>query len=137
VQTYLTKDAFSSKPHQILSETSECRFAHSSADFKHDAHSDLVYCVAFDTKTTNGGHSLASSRLFSSTDFFENDKKVEELGHQVRNPTNILAWNKLKVFLQQWYKCRKTDVDCYVGEKFTDLVEHEDPCPCADEDYEW
>ncbi|KAJ7248956.1 hypothetical protein C8J57DRAFT_1475371 [Mycena rebaudengoi] len=117
-ETYLTKDAFSSKPHQILSETSECRFAHSSADFKHDAHSDLVYCVAFDTKTTNGGHSLASSRLFSSTDFFENDKKVEELGHQ------------------QWYKCRKTDVDCYVGEKFTDLVEHEDPCPCTDEDYE-
>ncbi|KAJ7281966.1 vacuolar protein sorting/targeting protein 10 [Mycena rebaudengoi] len=80
-----------SKPRQILSETSECRFAHSSADFKHDAHPDLVYCVAFDTKTTNGGHSLASSRLFSSTDFFEKDKKVEELGIG-KNAKGVIAF---------------------------------------------
>jgi hypothetical protein len=59
------------------------------------------------------------------------------MGHQVRDPANIFTWNKLKAFLQQWYKRRKTDVDCYVGEKFTDPVEHEDPCPCTNEDYEW
>jgi hypothetical protein len=76
----MTKDAFDSTPKLLLSETSRCQFAHSSVDFKHDAHSDLIYCVAFDTKTTNGGHALSSSRLFSSTDFFENDKKVEDLG---------------------------------------------------------
>ncbi|KAJ7019632.1 vacuolar protein sorting/targeting protein 10 [Mycena alexandri] len=79
-ETYYTKDAFSSTPRLLLDETSRCQFAHSSVDFKHEAHSDLVYCVAFDTKTTTGGHVLSSSRLFSSTDFFESDQKVEDLG---------------------------------------------------------
>ncbi|KAJ7089709.1 vacuolar protein sorting/targeting protein 10 [Mycena belliarum] len=79
-ETYVTKDAFSSTPRKMLTETSRCQFAHSSVDFKHDAHLDLIYCVAFDTKTTNGGHSLSSSRLYSSTDFFEQEKQVEDLG---------------------------------------------------------
>ncbi|KAJ6624911.1 Oligoxyloglucan reducing end-specific cellobiohydrolase [Mycena sp. CBHHK59/15] len=90
-ETYLTKDAFSSPSRQILSETSRCQFAHSSKDFKHDAHPDLIYCVAFDTKTTNGGHTLSSSRLFSSTDFFENEKKVEELGIG-KNAKGVIAF---------------------------------------------
>lgn len=38
---------------------------------------------------------------------------------------------------QQWYKRRKPEADCYVGEKFLDPVEHEENCPCTDEDYEW
>ncbi|KAF7289529.1 Sortilin [Mycena chlorophos] len=79
-ETYVTFDAFSSDPKMMLSETSRCQFAHGSKDFKHDAHPDLVYCIAFDTKTTNTGHSLASSRLFSSTDFFASESKVEDLG---------------------------------------------------------
>ncbi|KAF7309568.1 Sortilin [Mycena indigotica] len=79
-ETYITHDAFGSEAKLMLSETSRCQFAHSSADFKHEAHSDLVYCVAFDTKTTNMGHALSSSRLYSSTDFFVKDKKVEDLG---------------------------------------------------------
>lgn len=78
-QTYVTKDAFGFKPELLLTETSRCQFAHSSADFRHEAHEDLIYCVAFDAKTTMGGHALSSSRLFSSTDFFH-EKKVEELG---------------------------------------------------------
>jgi Sortilin, neurotensin receptor 3, C-terminal len=28
-------------------------------------------------------------------------------------------------------------VDCYVGERYKDPVEHEDNCPCTAEDYEW
>ena len=32
---------------------------------------------------------------------------------------------------------RKENVDCYVGEKFTDPVVHEDSCECTDADYEW
>ncbi|KAA1470082.1 Oligoxyloglucan reducing end-specific cellobiohydrolase [Dentipellis sp. KUC8613] len=79
-ETWYTKQAFSDSPKRLLSETSLCQFAHSSKDFKHEAHPDLIYCVGFDTSTSNGRHSLSSSRLFSSTDFFENDNKVEDLG---------------------------------------------------------
>lgn len=39
--------------------------------------------------------------------------------------------------LQQWYKRRKPDADCYVGEKYRDPVTHEDNCQCTDADYEW
>ncbi|KAH9832479.1 Oligoxyloglucan reducing end-specific cellobiohydrolase [Rhodofomes roseus] len=79
-ETYYTLDAFSDTPELLLSETSRCQFAHSSADFKHDAHPDLIYCVAFDTSTSTGMHSLSASRLYSSTNFFEDDIKVEDLG---------------------------------------------------------
>ncbi|KAJ7230698.1 vacuolar protein sorting/targeting protein 10 [Mycena pura] len=78
-ETYLTRNAFETNS-PMLSETSRCQFAHSSKDFKHDAHQDLIYCVAFDTKTTDMGHSLSSSRLYSSTDFFDEEKNVEDLG---------------------------------------------------------
>ncbi|KAJ7436099.1 vacuolar protein sorting/targeting protein 10 [Mycena galericulata] len=90
-ETYLTQDSFGSTPRKILSETSRCQFAHSTADFRHDAHPDLVYCVAFDTTATGGGHTLSSSRLFSSTDFFETDNKVEDLGVG-RDTKGVLAF---------------------------------------------
>jgi hypothetical protein len=64
----------------LLSETSRCQFAHSSKDFKHEAHSDLIYCVAFDTASATGGHAISSSHLFSSTDFFQKENKTEDLG---------------------------------------------------------
>lgn len=64
----------------MLAETSRCQFAHGSKDFKHEAHEDLVYCVAFDTSSSSGIHSISSSRLFSSTDFFKDEKRVEDLG---------------------------------------------------------
>ncbi|KIJ89613.1 hypothetical protein K443DRAFT_15942, partial [Laccaria amethystina LaAM-08-1] len=38
---------------------------------------------------------------------------------------------------KQWYKRRKPDADCYVGEKYIDPVEDEDNCKCTKEDYEW
>jgi hypothetical protein len=79
-QTYYTREAFSDQPQLLLSDTSQCTFAHSSKDFKHDAHSDLIYCVAFDTTSSTGFHSISSSRLFSSTDFFTNEKRIEDLG---------------------------------------------------------
>ncbi|KAH9941948.1 Oligoxyloglucan reducing end-specific cellobiohydrolase [Amylocystis lapponica] len=90
-ETYYTKDAFGDDPQLLLSETSRCQFAHSSADFKHDAHPDLIYCVAFDSTTTTGGHALSSSRLFSSTDFFGKDIRVEELGIG-KNARGVLAF---------------------------------------------
>lgn len=80
LQTYYTKDAFSTAPNLLLLDTSRCQFAHSSKDFKHDAHEDLIYCVAFESSSSDGMHSLSSSRLFSSTDFFASSKRVEDLG---------------------------------------------------------
>ncbi|KAI0653007.1 Oligoxyloglucan reducing end-specific cellobiohydrolase [Cubamyces menziesii] len=79
-ETYYTKDAFGGDSKLLLSDTSRCQFAHSSKDFKHEAHSDLIYCVAFDKSGSSTGHTLASSRLFSSTDFFESEIRVEDLG---------------------------------------------------------
>ncbi|THH04806.1 hypothetical protein EW145_g5251 [Phellinidium pouzarii] len=89
-ETYYTKDAFASSPELLLSETSRCQFAHSTKDFKHEAHHDLIYCVAFDTTTSTGGHALSSSRLFSSTDFFKKEKNIVDLGIG-KNARGVLA----------------------------------------------
>ncbi|EJC99110.1 signal sequence binding protein [Fomitiporia mediterranea MF3/22] len=90
-ETYYTTDAFSTTPDLLLSETSRCQFAHSSKDFKHDAHHDLIYCVAFDTTSSTGTHSLSSSRLFASTDFFKNDQRTVDLGIG-KNARGVLAF---------------------------------------------
>lgn len=37
---------------------------------------------------------------------------------------------------KQWYKRRKPDVACYVGNKFNEEVVHEESCQCQDRDYE-
>ena len=51
----------------------------SSKDFKHDAHSDFIHCVAYDSTSIGTSHFLTSSRLYSSTDFFHTNT-LEELG---------------------------------------------------------
>ncbi|KAI0794611.1 Oligoxyloglucan reducing end-specific cellobiohydrolase [Fomes fomentarius] len=91
-ETYYTKDGFSSAAKLLLLDTSRCQFAHSSADFKHEAHEDLIYCVAYDSPSTSGRHSLSSSRLFSTTDFFETEKKIEDLGISSRSARGVVAF---------------------------------------------
>lgn len=91
LQTYYTKEAFSDSPKKLLSDTSRCQFAHSSVEFKHSAPEDLIYCVAYDASSSSGHHSLSSSRLFSSTDFFESDRKVEDLGIG-KNAKGVIAF---------------------------------------------
>lgn len=78
-KTYYTKEAFSDTPQLLMIDTTRCQFAASSTDFKHLGHPDLILCVGFDTSSM-GQHTLASSRLFSSTDFFTDDIKIEDLG---------------------------------------------------------
>ncbi|CAH7670748.1 hypothetical protein PPACK8108_LOCUS5483 [Phakopsora pachyrhizi] len=37
---------------------------------------------------------------------------------------------------KQYFRRRKPDADCYVGEKFHEPESHEENCPCSDEDFE-
>ncbi|KAG6872852.1 vacuolar protein sorting/targeting protein PEP1 [Termitomyces sp. Mi166 len=78
-------------PQKLLSETSQCQFVHSSKSFKTEVDKDLIFCVAFDTSTNTGSHSLSSSRLFSSTDFFRKEIKVEDLGIG-KNAKGVIAF---------------------------------------------
>ncbi|KAG6856320.1 vacuolar protein sorting/targeting protein PEP1, partial [Tephrocybe sp. NHM501043] len=89
--TYYTKSNFADTPQKLLDQTSRCQFAHSSKTFKADVSKELIYCVAFDTSTNTGSHSLSSSRLFSSTDFFDKDIKVEDLGIG-KNAKGVIAF---------------------------------------------
>ncbi|KAM5541455.1 hypothetical protein V8D89_005009 [Ganoderma adspersum] len=90
-ETYYTKDAFSSDSRLLFLDSSRCQFAHSSKDFKHEAHSDLIYCVGFEVPSNPGSHRQSSSRLFSSTDFFGTERKVEDLGAG-KNARGIVAF---------------------------------------------
>jgi hypothetical protein len=90
-ETFYTTDSFVHVD-QLLSETSQCTFAHSSKDYKHQAHDDLIYCVAFDgAEPASGRHSLAASRLYSSTDFFKDENKIEDLGVGEKNARGVVA----------------------------------------------
>lgn len=82
LQTYYTKDAFKTTPQKLLSQTTKCSFAHQNKDFAPPTPaltSALIFCVAFD-QSHSGSHDVKESRLFSSTDWFENVNDVVDLG---------------------------------------------------------
>ncbi|KAF5354534.1 hypothetical protein D9758_011247 [Tetrapyrgos nigripes] len=89
-ETYYTTEAFSSDARLLFRDSARCQFAHSSVAFKHEAHDDLIYCVGFDANA--GDRSLSSSRLFSSTDFFQTEKKIEDLGMGEENARGVFAF---------------------------------------------
>ncbi|KAH9479087.1 vacuolar protein sorting/targeting protein PEP1 [Psilocybe cubensis] len=90
-ETFYTKEAFTDDVKPLLKDVSHCQFAHSTKDFKHEAHEDLIYCVAFDSESTSSSHDLSSSRLYSSTDFFKSEKNVEDLGIG-KNAKGVIAF---------------------------------------------
>ena len=88
-QTYYTKEAFSDDTQVLLTDTSRCQFAHSSKDFRHDSHLDLIFCVSFDSSEVI---SLATSRLYSSMDFFNDNIKIEEFGVGKKASRGVVAF---------------------------------------------
>lgn len=78
--TMYTLDAFRTPPIPLLAQTSSCLWARSSKAFL-EAPEKLVYCIAFDASHKDGGmHSLRESRLYSSEDFFQKERKFVDLG---------------------------------------------------------
>lgn len=71
----------------MLRDTSRCQFAHSTKEFKHDAHTDMVYCVAFG----RDGHSLGDSHLFQSTDFFKEERMIVDFDVGEKNARGVVA----------------------------------------------
>ena len=95
MQTFVTKDAFSTSPKALLPFTSRCIFAHDKKEYALDVPAELVYCVAFEpppstvtsAKTALGSlfsnaglRTLRESRLYSSLDFFDKDITFVDLG---------------------------------------------------------
>lgn len=65
----------------LLTSTSQCNWAHSTPQIPSSTPTNLIFCVALDkTASENGIHTLSSSRLFSSSDFFQSDKKIVDFG---------------------------------------------------------
>ena len=99
-ETYYTTDAFRSEPKLLLSQTSECLFARSTKDHV-EASKEMVLCVAFDQsqKPGSGGmHSYKESRLYSSSDWFENKQFVDlGIGKRARGVVGLGVVSKFMV----------------------------------------
>ncbi|ORY88169.1 putative signal sequence binding protein [Leucosporidium creatinivorum] len=92
-ETFYTKDAFASAPKPLLSYTTRCIFAHDKKEYPKYVADELVYCVASEppssadssvkntlTSMLGGSRTLRESRLYSSTDFFDQDTTFVDLG---------------------------------------------------------
>ncbi|EIW75279.1 Oligoxyloglucan reducing end-specific cellobiohydrolase [Coniophora puteana RWD-64-598 SS2] len=95
--TYYTLDAFDSPPQLLRQDTARCVFAHSTSDFKHDAHPDRVFCVAFDASTLGGMHSIQSSRLYSTADYKTFQLEEFGIGKKARGVTAFAIVGKFAV----------------------------------------
>lgn len=89
-ETLYTLDAFRTPPKVLLKQTSACSFARASRAFV-EGEKEQVFCVAWDTTNTpgagdgggsgDGWHSLAESRLYTSSNWFTGgEKKFVDLG---------------------------------------------------------
>lgn len=79
--TYYTLDAFASEPKVLARNSYKCIFAHSSsirsisggkkkAGFAPKRPPSQVFCVAFDKNAAEGTTNALSSRLYTSSDWF-------------------------------------------------------------------
>lgn len=77
-KTYYTLDGFVSS-NLLLKRTSTCSFAHATPELTPTVSTNLILCVAFEG-SSSGIHTLSESRLFSSEDFFKDEKKAVDFG---------------------------------------------------------
>lgn len=85
LQTFYTQDAFRTPPKPMLSQTTQCSFAHQASEFVSPNPSEtnsLVFCTAFypfsdDDSKKGEPHSIADSRLFASSDWFNKFEMVD------------------------------------------------------------
>jgi hypothetical protein len=82
----------------MLSLTSKCIFAHSSKDFQHSEHSDLIFCRAFDANADDA-HADESARLVASSDFFVEERSVVDFGIGTRLSRGVQAMGVVSKFL--------------------------------------
>lgn len=82
----------------MLSQTSKCSFAHSSKDFRHDEHAELIFCLAFEA-SADGSQSIESSRLLASQDFFTEDRRIVDFGIGTRLSKGVVAMGLVSKFL--------------------------------------
>ncbi|KAG8984319.1 vacuolar protein sorting/targeting protein PEP1, partial [Tulasnella sp. 427] len=95
--TWYTHDAFGDTPQQLLTQTTKCLYARNTKVLK-DASSNLILCVAFDEKSTNGEHTLSSSRLYASEDYFKTKQIIDfGLGKQGRGVVALGIVSKFMV----------------------------------------
>jgi Sortilin, neurotensin receptor 3, len=65
----------------LLTSTTQCNWAHSTSQIPPSTPTNLIFCVAFDqTASGNGKHTLSTSRLFSSSDFFQSERTIVDFG---------------------------------------------------------
>lgn len=121
VQTWVTQDAFGSPPKKILDHTSKCIWAHSTKHFSSPSTDDkLILCIAWEppASTTGSGdsstldrfkqglvdwlaqaRSVRDSRLYASTDFFDKDKRVVDLGLGIRDSRGLVGMGAVQKYL--------------------------------------
>lgn len=97
-QTFYTKDGFADESKPLLSDTSKCIFAHSSKEFLHTEHSDLIFCQAFEANADQM-HSVEASRLLASSDFFGEDRRIVDFGLSGRLSRGVMAMGVVSKFL--------------------------------------
>jgi hypothetical protein len=83
----------------MLDRTSKCIFAHGSEDFRYEGPSDLVFCIAWEADNKDSTHSIESSRLILSEDFFVEDRQIVDFGIGTRLSRGVLAMGVVGKFL--------------------------------------
>lgn len=95
-ETYYTTDAFRSPAKKMLAMTSECKFARSRKEV--EASEKLVYCIAYESKASDGEPKTEDARLYQSEDWFETKEYVDlGIGKQARGVVGMGIVSKFMV----------------------------------------
>ncbi|CAE6471894.1 hypothetical protein ACGC1H_003813 [Rhizoctonia solani] len=108
--TYYTLDAFSSESKLLVSKSHKCIFAHSSSirtisggkkktGFAPKRPASQVFCVAFDRNSADGSVNAKSSRLYTSSDWFNKETELIDFGLGQRAARGVTAIGIMSKFM--------------------------------------